>query len=164
MIGIASTQDKVEYMKGLGFDHGVTYVGKTEQQLYEELKALAPNGVDIYYDNVGGVISNAVLRLLNPNGRVPICGQITQYQKEVFDDPPAETLQELKEKNVERGWFLVLSYFDRYQEGWNELFKWVQEGKLQVHHTIYEGIEKLPQAFFDLFAGKNIGKLTVKIN
>jgi NADPH-dependent curcumin reductase CurA len=163
VIGIAGSAEKVAFMKDLGFDEGVNYTGKSQDQLYDELKGLCPNGVDIYYDNVGGEISNAVLRLMNQGGRVPICGQISQYNKETMDALPTQLEEELKTKNVDRRWFMVFSFKEKFDSAWNELYSWVQENKIKLHQTLFEGIEKMPEAFLALFKGDNIGKLTVKV-
>jgi len=162
VIGIAGSDEKIAYMKSIGFDEGVNYKGKTKDQLYEEIKRLCPNGVDIYYDNVGGDISVSVLRLMNNNGRVPICGQISQYNKLEMDPLPKEIEDELKVKNVDRRWFMVFSYKDQFEGGWSEMLTWVNNGSLKLHQTLYDGIEKMPDAFFALFTGDNVGKLSVK--
>ena len=164
VIGIASSQEKLDYMLNeLSFDFAVNYSGKSEEELFEDLKLVAKNGVDIYYDNVGGIISNAVLRLMNKEGRVPICGQISQYNKEEMDILPPSIENDLKEKNVTRGWFMVFNFKDQFEAAWNNLFNWVNEGKIKVHQTIFEGIDQMPHAFLALFTGENIGKLVVKI-
>ena len=164
VIGIAGSDDKVDWMvKELGFDAGINYTGKSAEQISDELKQLAPNGVDIYYDNVGGDISVAVLRQLNQNARVPICGQISQYDKAQPDSLPDDVEALLKERNVSRGWFMVFSYKTQFETGWKELFEWVTSGKIKVQQTVYEKIEEMPNAFLALFSGKNLGKLVVKI-
>ena len=164
VIGIASSAKKVDHMmKCLGYDQAVSYEGKTEEVIFNELKNLAPNGVDIYFDNVGGFISNAVLRLMNKNGRVPICGQISQYNKDSADPLPPAVSQHLKDNNVDRRWFMVYDYREKFNEGWEQLLNWAKNGQLRLHQTEYEGIDSAPKAFVDLFQGKNIGKLIIKI-
>lgn len=164
VVGITSSQEKIDYMIGLGFDVGINYSGKSEKELEEELRAACPRGVDIYYDNVGGWISNAVLRLMNVNGRVPICGQISQYNKEVSDPLPDELENDLKSKNVDRRWFMFFGFAAQFDDAWKQLFEWVKGGKIKVHYTMFEGIELMPSAFLALYESKNIGKLIVKIH
>jgi len=165
VIGIAGSEDKVRYLlEELKFDAVINYKNKNRQQITEELKALAPNGVDIYYDNVGGEISNAVISVLNQNGRVPICGQISQYNNAQAADLPADLQDYIKSKNITRAWFMVMNYAGKFNEGWGELFQWVQEGKLKVKETFYEGIHSVPKAFLGLFVGDNIGKAVVKVS
>jgi NADPH-dependent curcumin reductase CurA len=163
-IGIVGTEDKKDYIiKELGYDGAVIYKGKSKQQISDEIKALCPNGVDIYYDNVGGEISEAVLAHMNKNGRVPICGQISQYNKAEMDPIPADLEAALKEKNVERGWFMVMQFTAKFDEGWKEMFKWVEEGKMKIKETMYQGLSSVPKAFLGLFSGDNIGKAVVQV-
>eukprot|EP01102_Stenamoeba_stenopodia_P018790 TRINITY_DN6951_c0_g1_i1.p1 TRINITY_DN6951_c0_g1~~TRINITY_DN6951_c0_g1_i1.p1 ORF type:complete len:360 (-),score=109.32 TRINITY_DN6951_c0_g1_i1:88-1167(-) len=165
-IGIVGTQAKADYItKELGYDAAVIYKDKTSEQIEQELRQLCPNGVDIYYDNVGGDISNVVLKLVNKDGRVPICGQISQYHGQDFEmeSPlPEEIVSSLKEKRVERGFFIVGNYAPKFEEGWTEMLQWVQEGKLKIKETLYHGIENVPTAFLGLFVGDNIGKAVIQ--
>jgi len=168
VIGIVGTQEKLEYVtKELGFDAAIIYKGKKVDQMTEELKHLAPKGVDIYYDNVGGDVSLAVLPLMNEKGRVPICGQISQYNEakdraSIFKLPdPVES--SLKTKNVQREFFLFFNYKDKLDEAWLDLFAWLRQGKLKNRETIYNGIEKVPESFVGLFSGDNIGKALIKL-
>jgi len=163
VIGIVGTEDKLKYIKDLGYDGGVVYKDKSKEQLSAEIAALCPNGIDIYYDNVGGDVSEAVLKHMNKKGRVPICGQISQYNSAEMAPLPQDLQDELKAKDVERGWFMVFSYVDKYSEGWGEMLQWVEQGKLSCRETIYEGLESVPKAFVGLFQGDNIGKAVVKV-
>jgi len=165
VIGIAGGEEKINYItQELGFDVGIDYKGKSEEELLAELKKAAPNGVDIYYDNVGGIISNAVLRTLNKDARVPICGQISQYNSEETAPLPDDIEELLKEKNVDRRWFMVFSFKDQIDDAWKELFGWVQEGKVKVRATFFDGIDSLPSAFLALFSGANTGKAIIKVS
>eukprot|EP01103_Thecamoeba_quadrilineata_P000618 TRINITY_DN10539_c0_g1_i1.p1 TRINITY_DN10539_c0_g1~~TRINITY_DN10539_c0_g1_i1.p1 ORF type:complete len:352 (+),score=58.36 TRINITY_DN10539_c0_g1_i1:35-1090(+) len=163
VVGIVGSKEKEDYIVNeLGFDAAVNYKGKTKEQIKEELSKLCPNGVDIYYDNVGGEISESVLILMNQNGRVPICGQISQYNKEQPDPLSPEVQQHLEKNNVQRGWFMYMNYSDKFDAAWSKLIQWAQEGLLKCRDTTYDGIEKLPSAFVGLFAGENVGKAVVK--
>jgi len=164
VIGIAGGPEKVRYLtEELGFDVAIDYKGKSEEELIAELKIAAPKGIDVYYDNVGGIISNAILRLTNQDARVPICGQISQYNTE-GSSLPEDIEAILKERNVDRQWFMVMTFKEKFDVAWQELFQWVQSGDIKVRATIFEGIEKLPEAFLALFLGTNTGKAVVKIS
>jgi len=165
VIGICGSEDKVRYLVDeLKFDAAVNYKDKSRDQITQELKDLAPKGVDIYYDNVGGEISNAVIPLVNQNGRIPICGQISQYNAAGTPDLPADLQQHITSNNITRGWFMVMNFSQKFNEAWSELFQWVQAGKLKVKETSYEGLHSVPKAFLGLFSGDNIGKAVVKVS
>jgi len=100
---------------------------------------------------------------MNQNGRIPICGQISQYNEKTTE-MPADLAQLIKDKNVHREWFLVMKFQNQFDEAWEKLFKWVQEGKIKNKETLYHGIENVPKAFIGLFEGDNIGKAIIKIN
>jgi len=101
---------------------------------------------------------------MNKDGRVPICGQISQYHKESAEPLPPLIEQHLKNYNVDRRWFMVFDYKSKFEEAWLHLLSWVQNGQIKIHKTEYDGIDSMPKAFCDLFRGKNIGKLVVKIS
>jgi len=131
--------------------------------LIEELKKVAPNGVDVYYDNVGGEISNAVISVMNKGGRVPICGQISVYNTPVNPGLAEEVAKIVEERKIERAGFLVFQFKDKFAEGWSQLLEWAKQGKLKCEETTYKGIELLPTAFLGLFAGENVGKAVVSL-
>jgi len=166
VIGIAGSKDKIDYLlNDLGFDAAVNYKGKTEAEITQELKQLAPNGVDIYYDNVGGSISNAVIPLMNQGGRIPICGQISQYNAPNWNaDLPPELQKIVDERKLERGWFLVFNFFAKFDEASDKLVEWAKEGKLKCRETSYDGLENLSTAFLGLFQGDNVGKAVVRVS
>lgn len=162
-VGIVGDQVKAEYItKEMGYDAAIVYKDKSQEQIEEEVRKLCPNGVDIYYDNVGGDISKAVLRVLNKGARVPICGQISQYNSETPEPLPEDIEQSLKDKEVSRAWFMVFEFFAHFDRAWAEMFQWVQEGKFKNKETVYEGIENVSTAFLGLFSGENIGKAVIK--
>jgi len=165
VVGIVGSKEKEEYItKELGFDSAVNYKGKSKEEIKEELSKLCPDGVDIYYDNVGGDISEAVLQLMNTNGRVPICGQISQYNKAEADGLSEETKDYIEKKKVQRGWFMFFNYFDKLDAAWSKLLQWAQEGLLKCRETTYDGIDQIPTAFLGLFSGDNLGKALVKVH
>lgn len=161
VVGIAGSDEKNAYLQNeLGFDETINY--KTTDNLYKALKAACPNGVDVYFDNVGGEITDAVMPLLNFKARIPLCGQITQYNLEKADIGPRILTYLLKTSSLIKG-FIVSDYAPRFREGITELSQWVREGKLKYRETITEGLENTPRAFLGLFHGDNMGKQLVKV-
>ncbi|QST01346.1 NADP-dependent oxidoreductase [Pontibacillus sp. ALD_SL1] len=161
VVGIAGSDEKVNYItEELGFDAGINY--KTVDDIQEALSGLCPNGVDVYFDNVGGEISDAVLNLLNSFARIPLCGAISSYNRTDGDLGPRVQTKLLKSRAKLQA-FIVGDYADRFGEGVQDLAKWLSEGNLKYEETITDGFENIPDAFFGLFQGKNLGKQLVKI-
>ena len=161
VVGVAGTDEKVEYItKELGFDAAFNY--KSETDYYAALKRLCPDGIDAYFDNVGGEITDAVFPRLNVHSRVAICGQISQYNLERPEDGP-RFLWHLITKRTKVQGFLVLDYAARYGEGLAALAGWLQEGRLKFREQVAGGIENAPAAFMGMLRGENIGKQLVKI-
>lgn len=161
VVGIAGSEDKISFLKDqLQFDEAVNY--KTAADLKEEINKACPNGVDVYFDNVGGEVSDAVLANLNRYARIPVCGAISAYNLESVDAGPRVQTTLIKKSALMQG-FTVGDFSNRFQEGAMQLGKWLQEGKLQYRETIREGFENIPNAFLDLFKGNNTGKLLVKV-
>jgi len=161
VIGIAGTDEKVAMLKSsLGFDEAINY--KTTKNMAAAIKEAAPNGVDIYFDNVGGPISDAVLFNINQFARIIICGAISVYNSTEL--PKSISVQPflIKKSALMQG-FIVFNYAEKYPESIQQLSKWLAEGKLTYSETIVEGFDNIPQAFLDLFEGKNSGKMLVKI-
>ncbi|AUS06740.1 NADP-dependent oxidoreductase [Pseudotamlana carrageenivorans] len=161
VIGIAGTDEKIDMLKNeFGFDAGINY--NTSEDINAELKELAPNGVDIYFDNVGGPISDAVLFNINRFARMIICGAISVYNKTEL--PTGLSVQPFLVKNsaLMQG-FIVSNYAEKFPEAIQQLATWLKEGKLTYTETIVEGFDNIPKAFIDLFEGKNKGKMIVKI-
>lgn len=160
VVGIAGSDEKCKYLtEELGFDHAINY--KT-QNVLEALKAACSKGVDIYFDNVGGEISDAVLSLLNTGARIPICGQISLYNSTSAPVGPRVQTSLLINKAMMKG-FIVSQYADRFAEGVNKLTEWLNQGKLKSKENIVHGFENTPKAFIGLFEGDNIGKQIVKV-
>lgn len=161
VIGIAGSDDKIEQLKSkFGFDAGVNY--KTTKDIKQAIADAAPEGVDIYFDNVGGEVSDAVLANINNFGRVPLCGAISSYNDtEVAVGPRVQPVM-VKNSVLMQG-FIVSNYASRFPKGIEQLTRWLQEGKLTYSETIVEGFDQIPQAFIDLFDGKNNGKMIVKV-
>lgn len=161
VIGIAGTDEKVEMLKSkFGFDVGINY--NTTENMRAAIADAAPNGVDVYFDNVGGPISDAVLFNINKFARMVICGAISVYNNTEL--PKSISVQPFLIKNsaLMQG-FIVSNFQDKFPEAIKALSIWLAEDKLTYSETIVEGFENIPQAFIDLFDGKNTGKMVVKI-
>lgn len=161
VVGIAGGKAKTEYLvHELGFDAAVDY----KQTNYpEEIKRVCPNGVDIYFDNVGGDITDHILKLINKHARIVICGQISMYNLDQADVGPRNFWILLVKSALAQG-FIVSDYEDRFPEGIRQMTQWLGEGKIKYKETIAEGLENAPRAFIGLFAGENTGKQLVRVS
>jgi len=161
VIGIAGNDAKVNYLLNeLHFDSVINY--KTTKNLYAAIASACPSGVDVYFDNVGGEISDAVVAQINKDARIIICGQISLYNATTQPTGPRIQPTILKRSALMQG-FIVSNYASRFPEGFKALAHWVGSGQLKYTNTIYHGFEKLPEAFIALFKGKNLGKLIVEV-
>lgn len=161
VIGIAGSDEKVELLKSkFGFDAGINY--NTTENMTAAIAEAAPNGVDIYFDNVGGPISDAVLFNINQFARLIICGAISVYNNTEL--PKSISVQPFLIKNsaLMQG-FIVSNYAEIFPEAIKQLSTWLAEGKLTYTETVVNGFDEIPNAFIDLFEGKNKGKMVVKI-
>jgi NADPH-dependent curcumin reductase CurA len=161
VVGIAGSDEKNKYLTGeLGVDAAVNY--KTSSGLRQSLKDACPGGIDVYFDNVGGEISDSVLTLINHGARIVICGQIALYNLERPDIGPRVQLSLLVNRALMQG-FIVSDYAARSAEGVSRLGRWLAEGKLKNAENIIDGFENAPRAFLGLFAGENTGKQLVRV-
>ena len=161
VVGIAGTDEKVNMLKSeFGFDEAINY--NTTENMVEAIAKACPNGVDVYYDNVGGPISDAVLFNINKFARLVICGAISVYNN--IKLPQSVSVQPFLVRNsaLMQG-FIVFDYAHKYPEAMQQIVQWLSEGKLNHTETIVEGFDNIPQAFMDLFEGKNKGKMIVKL-
>ena len=160
VVGITGSDEKVKLLKEkYAFDEAINY--KTTGDLKTTISRSCPEGVDIYYDNVGGEISDAVISNINFHARIPLCGQISLYNStEVPVGPRLQPM--LLTRSVLMQGFIVINYQSRFPEAIRHLAKWVQEGKIKFDQTIIPGFDQLPSAFLGLFKGNNIGKMIVK--
>ena len=160
VIGIAGSDQKNKYLENqLGFDATINY--KTEN-VKEALKEKCPDGVDIYFDNVGGDISDAVMSLLNFHARIAVCGIISEYNNTKTAFGP-RIQRFLLHRSALMKAYIVRDYYERFNEGYEQLGKWVKEGKLKHRENIINGLENAPKAFVGLFHGENIGKQLVRV-
>jgi NADPH:quinone reductase len=161
VVGIAGTDEKCSYItEELGFDAAVNY--KTTENLETALKTACPDGVDVYFDNVGGEVSDSILSFINFQARIIICGQISQYNLENPSMGPRVGGQLLKNSAMMKG-FIVSDYEEHNDEGLAKLSQWLREGKIQYRENVVIGFENTINAFLGLFRGDNIGKQLVKV-
>lgn len=161
VVGLTGSDEKVDLLKSkFNFDHAINY--KTTPNLKEAIKTACTKGVDIYYDNVGGEISDAVLANINKYARLPVCGAISLYNKtEVPVGPRLQPIILTKSATM-RG-FIIGDLVEKFPAATKQLTSWLKADKLTFSETIVEGFNNIPQAFIDLFEGKNKGKMLVKI-
>ena len=161
-VGIAGGPDKCRYVKEeLGFDDCIDYKAGN---LAEELARACPDGIDIYFENVGGDVTRAVAPLLNPGARVPICGYVSNYNDEDMASAitPFHILKELD--NVpEHRFFVVTEWHAQWVEATKQLGAWIKEGKIKYRESIGEGIENAPELFRGMLKGRNFGKQLVRV-
>ncbi len=158
-VGVAGSQEKCDYVvKGLGFDACINY--KTEP-LLPALQKACPNGIDVYFDNVGGDILAAVLKLINLGARIPLCGLISQYN--ATELPPGPNLVPVLVNRALIKGFIISDHVDRFAAFHRDCSRWLREGKLKHKEDVVVGLENAPQAFIGLLKGRNFGKLIVKV-
>lgn len=161
-IGIAGGSEKCRYVKEeLQFDDCLDY---KSENFADKLGLACPDGVDIYFENVGGEVTKTVAPLLNEGARVPICGYISNYNDEDITkaETPFHILKQLKTVPEHR-FFVVYEWQDRYEEATRQLGQWIKDGLLKYRESIGEGLENAPELFRGLLKGKNFGKQLVKV-
>ncbi|OJJ15882.1 NADP-dependent oxidoreductase [marine bacterium AO1-C] len=160
VVGIAGGPDKCKYLKDeLGFDAAIDY---KSENIYEALKRECPKGIDVYFDNVGGEILDAALAFLRMNGRVALCGAISQYNSTSGIEGPKNYLSLLINRGTMKG-FIVMDYAKDYQKAAMEMGMWMAQGKLKTKEDVYDGIENFRETFNRLFSGEKLGKLVLKV-
>lgn len=160
VIGFAGSDEKCRWLEDdLGFDKAINYkVGK----LAKALKEAAPDGVDCFFDNVGGELSTIIINQMNFYGRIACCGAVAEYNCEKETKiRSSNTTFILKQLSMEG--FVVYRWADRWMEGITQIMEMIHEGKVKYRETITEGFENMPQAFIDVLDGKNYGKAVVKV-
>ncbi|KAM9786400.1 prostaglandin reductase 2 isoform X1 [Syngnathus typhle] len=164
VVGICGSEDKCKALvEVLGFSGAIDY---RRQDVAAGLRENCPNGIDVYFDNVGGDVSDSVIAQMNEGGHVILCGQISQYNKDVPYPPSLsqETQENLNRKNITRERFMVLNYMSQAQDALGELGCLVTSGQVKVLETIENGIENMGVAFCSMMKGGNVGKQVVKIS
>lgn len=161
VVGIAGSDEKIDKIRNdFGFDEGINY--NKAENLKKAIEKACPQGVDVYFDNVGGEILDAALANINKFGRVINCGAISLYNAEKRPTGPRHEGTLIKKSVLMQG-FTVRDYVKEFGPAIKELSNWLQEGKIKYSETIREGFHNIPQAFIDLFDGKNEGKMVVKV-
>jgi len=161
VVGIAGGKDKCGWLSAeLGFDAAVDY---KEDNVFKALKAAAPDGIDVYFDNVGGDILEACLAQMNNHGRIACCGAISQYDGVPSAAGPRGVPGLIVVKRLTMQGFIVMDYMERRNEALRDLQSWVTSGKLKVQEDVIEGLQNTPKALIGLLAGENRGKRMVKV-
>ncbi len=135
---------------------------KTTDDYVARFQQLCPNGVDCYFDNVGGAVSDAILLVINTKARIGICGQISQYNLPK-PEPGPRVFRYLLTKSARAEGFLVTNFAERYPEGIAQMARWMKDGKIKYRETIVEGFENAPRALIGVLSGENTGKMLVKM-
>jgi NADPH-dependent curcumin reductase CurA len=162
-VGIAGGRDKCRYLiDEFGFDAAVDHRAK---DLADQLAAACPRGIDIYFENVGGVVWEAVFPLLNDFARVPVCGLIAHYNDTELTGgfPTARLMRAVLTKRLTIRGFIVRDFVAHAADFQRDVSQWVREGKIKYREDVVEGLENAPQAFMGLLQGKNFGKLVVQV-
>jgi len=159
VIGSAGTDEKVRWLYEIGFDAAFNY--KTAPVL-GQLRQAAPDGIDVYFDNVGADHLEAALSVLNTHGRVAMCGAIADYNAAEPSPGPSNMLLVLTKRLTLRG-FIIIDHQDRMPAMIAEVGGWLREGKLSHAETVLDGLDRAPSAFISLFRGGNTGKMIVRL-
>ena len=165
VVGIAGGADKCRYVVDeLGFDACIDH---RSPDLKQQLASACPKGIDVYFENVGGAVFDAVLPLLNTKARVPVCGLIAHYNDTTLPPGPDRLgllTRTLLIKRIKMQGFIIFDdYAHRYGEFFAEMSQWLKDGKIKFREDVIDGLENAPQAFIDLLEGKNFGKLVVRV-
>lgn len=159
VVGIAGSDTKIDFLeKELGIDKGINYKGGN---LQKAIKEACPDGINVFFDNVGGDIFDAVFKQINKHARIVICGQIAEYNQ---TDPPMgrRPQHHLIKKSARMEGFVVFDFKEEFEAAKKQLAKWYNSGELIYKENLIEGFEQIPAAFIGLFSGENIGKQMVK--
>jgi NADPH-dependent curcumin reductase CurA len=159
VVGSAGSVEKLAWLRELGFDGVFNY---REQRPREALAELAPDGIDIYFDNVGGDHLEAAIGALRTHGRVVACGSISRYN-DAEPSPGPRNMFLVVTKRLRIEGFIIRDHYDRFGEFVAEASEWVRDGRLRYRETVVNGIENAPKAFLGLLRGENIGKMLVKV-
>ena len=163
VVGTAGSDAKCAYLTGeLGLDAAINYKTAGDGDVYAALREACPKGIDIYFENVGGPILDAVLRLLNPFSRIPLCGMISQYNLEAPEPGPRFLVTMIPNRTLMQA-FIITDHLNRHPEFIREVGGWLKAGKLKYKETVVEGLENAPKAFLGLMRGENMGKRLIRL-
>ncbi|RUR96320.1 NADP-dependent oxidoreductase [Pectobacterium polaris] len=165
VVGVAGGAEKCRYaVEVLGFDACLDH---RADDFPEQLKQACPKGIDIYFENVGGKVFDAVLPLLNTSARIPVCGLVSGYNATGLPDGPDRLpllMGTILKKRIRMQGFIIFDdYGHRFDEFWKDVSPWVAEGKIKYREEIVDGLENAPEAFIGLLHGRNFGKLVVRV-
>lgn len=160
VIGSAGGPEKVAFLKSIGVDHVIDY--KATPDVVAELAKAAPKGIDVYFENVGGVHLEAAINSARPFARMALCGMISQYNETGTPTGPSNIIQAVG-KSLRLEGFIVSNHYDLYPAFVADMAAWISAGKLQWKETVEDGIDRAPDAFIKLFSGENMGKMLVKL-
>ncbi len=163
-VGIAGGAEKVAYLEELGFDVALDHRSPTFK---DDLRAAVPDGIDVYFENVGGHVWDAVLPRLNTYARVPVCGLVAHYNDTELPEGPdrsSRLMQSILTKSITVRGFIQNEFVkDHYKQFQADAAGWIADGSLQYKEDVVEGLENAPEAFFGLLTGRNFGKLLVQV-
>jgi NADPH-dependent curcumin reductase CurA len=165
VVGIAGDADKCRYaVEELGFD---VCLNRREPRLAERLAAACPRGIDVYFENVGGEVFEAVLPLLNIGARVPVCGVIAHYNDDSLPSGPdrvPQLLSTVLQKRIHLQGFIILDHYgERFDAFRREMTEWLATGRVKAREDVVDGLENAPSALIGLLQGRNFGKLVVRV-
>lgn len=165
VVAIAGGDGKRAYLQSLGVDVALDH---RAADFAAQLRAAVPDGIDVYFENVGGHVLDAVLPLLNDFARIPVCGTIATYNARGVEHPgpdrlPALFSQILRQRLTVRG-FIVHDFSHLWPQFEREMAHWLREGRIRYREDVVEGLQNAPDAFFGLLQGRNFGKLVVKLD
>lgn len=166
VIGVAGGQEKCQHAKEvLGFDECIDHKA---DDFAEQLAKACDNGIDVYFENVGGKVFDAVMPLLNTGARIPVCGLISQYNATSLPEGPdrmSSLMGTLLVKRIKMQGFIIFDdYAHRYNEFATQMDEWLSQGKMHYREHLIEGLDEAPKAFMGLLEGQNFGKLVIKTN
>ena len=161
VVGTAGSNEKIDWLiNEAKIDAAFNY--KEVKNYNKKLQELFPNGIDVYYENVGGKLLEASLNNMNRFGRVVLCGMISLYNNTKPEPGPYNLFKAIENRLKLQG-FIVFDHSDLKPQFYKDMETWIREGKIKWRETVYEGIKNAPTAFIDLFSGKNLGKMVVKL-
>lgn len=161
VLGSAGSAAKVDWLRNtLGFDHAFDY---HEGDLLGQLQRGAPQGIDVYFDNVGGDHLQAAIAHMKPFGRLPLCGMISQYNNTEPAPGPNNLVMAVGKQLTLQG-FIVSSFMGEAQRFYADMGPWVADGRIRYQETVHDGVEQAPEAFMGLFKGANTGKMVVRLS